>query len=295
MIDFCIQLLAEDVLFSWVITNAPTVGIILVFIWFTWRITGTLKDYRHQFDDLREDVDELHIDFGQFSKVVSQLSNVVGQLSNVVGQLRYDVDLLRTDVDHLRTDVDHLRKDVDHLRKDVDQLRSDVDYLRNDVREIRTSINHLEARLDTFEHKFDVLIALLSGAKLIDLDFLKARSPLELTETGHQALVDMGAKNYIDQNLPALIREIELKKFTGAYDVQEYCNVLIWERMWDADWQPVREFVFNHPVYRVNETKSLPLDIMTAVALTKVYLRNKYFEVHPELYQPAALPPNTGQ
>lgn len=142
---------------------------------------------------------------------------------------------------------------------------------------------YMKFRLNNIEAKLDTLIMHLVAAQHIGPDILKSRSPIQLTDIGVKILVDMGGKDYVDNHINELIVQMEKQSFTSGLDVQNYCRVLLFERINDKGLTSVKSYLFNTPIYKISDTNSISLDLTVAVNIIGVYLRNKFFEKHPEL------------
>jgi hypothetical protein len=182
--------------------------------------------------------------------------------------------------ENLESDVKVLKTDMGLVKLDIRRLEDRMFSLEQRMTSLERKVDMLEAK---FDRKFDALIAVLTAAKIINPEYHQARSPLQLTDTGTQVLIEMGGKVYVDDNLNDLLFEIEQKNFRSALDVQDYCMVLLWERNRDDAWVQIKDFIFRNPEYKINEQSSKPLDMVRAVSIIGIYLRNRYFEKHPEL------------
>lgn len=67
---------------------------------------------------------------------------------------------------------------------------------------------------------------LLQGLKLgidnKDVRAFETKSPVALTDTGKELLKESGVKKYVDNSLPELFENCEIKKGTNPYEVQQY-------------------------------------------------------------------------
>lgn len=146
-------------------------------------------------------------------------------------------------------------------------------------------VSELSKRLDRTERKLDSLTIQLAVNKQIDPDAIHARSPLELTESGAEILEKMGGKAYVDLNLAKLIDKIEKRNPKSALDVQDDCIILFWNQMDENEMVPIKNFVYQNPNCRTSNGRTISLNLMTAICLMSVYLRNLFLERHPEIYK----------
>lgn len=73
--------------------------------------------------------------------------------------------------------------------------------------------------------------------------------------------------------------------FKSGLDVQNYCTILLNERINDTDLIPVKDYIFSKPEYIISDQNKVPLDMTVAITIMGIYLRNKYFEKYPELHK----------
>lgn len=107
-------------------------------------------------------------------------------------------------------------------------------------------------------------------------------SPIQLTVDGIAVLNKSGGQNYVENHLTTLIQEMEKQDFKSALDVQNFATSLIIKEFDSDDFIHVRNYIFQNPVYRIKE-KEIPINSPTMNQLIGIYLRDKYFDKHPEL------------
>jgi len=154
----------------------------------------------------------------------------------------------------------------------------------NDCGQLNNNQIALNKRLGSIDSKLNTLIIHLSSTKKIDSNLFRTQSPIELTEAGSKILSDMGGKNYVDSHLETLINQIQKQDFKSGLDVQNYCSVMLNERIIEDDALiPVKNYIYTNPIYKIDDNTSIPLDLTVSVTIMGIYLRNKYFEKYPEL------------
>lgn len=115
--------------------------------------------------------------------------------------------------------------------------------------------------------------------KFRDMDGLfESNSPVSLSDIGEAALVESGGKEYIDNNLNALLLEMEEEDLETALDVQDFSTSLLILKTEDKEFNKIKTFVYNNPVY-----KGISISIVQIVKVMAIYLRDKYLEKHPNL------------
>ncbi|MEJ0057024.1 MAG: hypothetical protein WDN75_16025 [Bacteroidota bacterium] len=110
----------------------------------------------------------------------------------------------------------------------------------------------------------------------------EVKSPIELTAVGQKILIDIGGKKYIDENLPALIVEIEKKTPKSGLDVQICSTIILTEKTSEDGFTQIKNYIFQNPLYDFSlagsKTPPFNLDIGMAIQIMGIYLRNKYLK-----------------
>lgn len=121
----------------------------------------------------------------------------------------------------------------------------------------------------------------------MDISLFKAQSPIQLTDLGTKILYEIGGHKVIDDNLDIFISDMEKQDFKSGLDVQNYSSALILNSFSNEIFTPVKDYIFKNPVYKYNpgegKEAQIPLDLGTVNQVIGIYLRDKYFEKHPEL------------
>ncbi len=77
-------------------------------------------------------------------------------------------------------------------------------------------------------------------------EYIKRKSPLNLTEKGKAMLLDSSGNDYIDKNKETLVDAVRSKSPKTAYDIQELARKVIEERSNDDAFNPIKEFAFKN-------------------------------------------------
>ena len=161
-----------------------------------------------------------------------------------------------------------LEKVEEHCTK-IDGINTDSVSVKDQLTKISNSIDKLFVFLNQQHQNFPT-------------DLFVSKSPIQLTEFGEQVLLGFGGKSYIDNGLNSLIASMEKENFKSALDVQNFAQSLLFSQTQSNEFTHIKNFIFNNPKY-VIEGKGVDLTLPLALNLMSIYLRNKFFEVYPEL------------
>lgn len=141
------------------------------------------------------------------------------------------------------------------------------------------AIDGFEATTMKILSKIDFVEKALVAQKPELLDsFSRANSPRQLNALGVSLMSDSGADEILDEHKADLILQMEEMKPNTAYDVEQNAYAVLIMNT-DQQWfNPLKEFVFNNPIYREN---SMSLGAICFVMSLR--LRDYYFENHPEM------------
>lgn len=147
-----------------------------------------------------------------------------------------------------------------------------------------SGISNLDVKISQLLTKVDKITThLLTNDKELDPRIFQANSPIELSELGQRILRDIGGKQYVDDNLSILIDYMEQRDFKSGLDVQNYTEVLLAEESDKEAFTPIKNYIFQNPVYKIDEDKTITLHLNLCINIISIYLRNKYFEKYPDL------------
>jgi len=122
--------------------------------------------------------------------------------------------------------------------------------------------------------------ALESGGEISKIQLYQSGSPLNLTDKGKNELTNIGFIEGINTNLDYLLSLIDKFKPASAFDVEKISIAVINYAINDSEvkiFKTVEDYIYSHPEYNNPEY----------FKAAGIYLRDKYFERHPNL-----LPPN---
>lgn len=151
--------------------------------------------------------------------------------------------------------------------------------------------NSIEKKIDAQTDKFNSLntsinslVAFLT-TKHGDLQsaFFKSNSPIQLTEVGLDLLTKSGGKDYIDKNATVLVTLLENENFKSALDVQNKAMIVVFNEFSTDNFITIRNYIFQNPIYRFKEGNEISINQGSINQIMGIYLRDKYFEKHPEL------------
>lgn len=143
--------------------------------------------------------------------------------------------------------------------------------LKNSINPIKNATSEIQKWLGD-EFKFIPLHPIKTA------DYIKSKSPSQMTDLGKQLLEESGAKNIIDIEYAELKRMISQENLKTAYDIQFYVSKLIGSKENEDSMIPLKDFAYKNPIF-----KGRPLKFTHIQAVMVVYLRDKYLEEHQEL------------
>jgi hypothetical protein len=166
--------------------------------------------------------------------------------------------------------------------EDCKGVKTELTRIETSVEGVKESVNVMNSSL------MNLIMYLKTKDKSLDTSLLFIiRSPIQLTEFGHHLLDDIGGKVAIDNNIEELLSKMETQDFKSGLDVQNYASLLIMTAFNnDEIFTSVKNYMFANPVYRYNDGEKIlqcQLDMTTVNTVLGIYLRDKYFEKHPEL------------
>lgn len=150
---------------------------------------------------------------------------------------------------------------------------------------------HIVPRLSTIDtnisnlgNSFDSLLVYLKSKDTgLDARLIKAFSPIQLTESGMGLLTDSGGKLYVEKYLSNILEDMEKQNFKSALDVQNYATIIPIRNFNLDEFIDIRNYIYQHPVYKIIDGSELSVNAQVISQVIGVYIRDKYFEKHPEL------------
>lgn len=112
------------------------------------------------------------------------------------------------------------------------------------------------------------------------LDWSKMNSPMFLNDDGNALLVESPIKKFVEDRKSELLKFIEDKNPTTAYDVQRHAmeavSKFIKEDMETTN--KIKDFVYHHPIFKGKE-----VEIPAILFVGSLHLREEYLNKHEEL------------
>ena len=124
-----------------------------------------------------------------------------------------------------------------------------------------------------FEKRDIVAEGTLSNWATIMTRELFTNSLKRLNEMGQKFLEESGIKQIIDNNVDNYIKILSEKKPESIYDIEEQSFYILKEEKIIKDSIPIKNFLYNE--------SQVGIDMILFVG--SIYLRDKYFEKHPEI------------
>jgi len=124
--------------------------------------------------------------------------------------------------------------------------------------------------------------------KMIDT-FVQKRSPYRITNIGHQILDRSGGKKAIDDNLDFYIGELEALNLKTPYDVEDKSASIVFRNLSHDMFNEIKNFIYyssdkiEMTDTDTGEKKEVEVALHAILNVMGVYLRDKYFEKHPEI------------
>jgi hypothetical protein len=104
-----------------------------------------------------------------------------------------------------------------------------------------------------------------------------SKSPIQLTLLGKQILENYKGNTKIDNKAPEFIKTIEDRDFKSPLDIQEYAEKIIISQFNGNDFVDIKNEIYFNPTF-----ENQPVNIRIVAKVMGLYLRDKYFEKHPE-------------
>jgi hypothetical protein len=132
-------------------------------------------------------------------------------------------------------------------------------------------------------------VYLKSNDPYMDISLFVMKSPIELSDFGKSILRDIGGEKVIDDNYGIFLSEMEKQQFKTGLDAHSFSINMIMNMFSNDIFIPLKDYVFNNPHYKYKnkEGKEMEyhLDINDVYTILGIYLRDKFFESHPDLVQ----------
>lgn len=77
--------------------------------------------------------------------------------------------------------------------------------------------------------------------------------------------------------------EMESQAFKSGLDVQNYASIISIKNFNSDEFIKIRDYIYQHPVYKVSDGSELQVTSQIISQIIGIYIRDKYFDKHPEL------------
>lgn len=165
--------------------------------------------------------------------------------------------------------VNHLP--CDHHKENITGITGQVSFMQD----IKESIRKIEEYI------------LRNDNAAIDM-LVRKCSPYKITTYGEELMTLSGARKCIDDNVDYFIRLIEEREPKVALDVEQYALSVLNENTKHEMFNDIKNYVFNSPAsvtVKVNDgpPMDITIKIESILMVMSIYLRDKYFQKHPEI------------
>jgi hypothetical protein len=109
---------------------------------------------------------------------------------------------------------------------------------------------------------------------------LHSKSPVQLTTLGENILKQYKGQYYVDKLEADLIEEIDKRGFKSPLDVQEFCERIVMSKFNTDELLEIKNLIYHTPMHETH-----PVTVKSMSLVMGLYLRNKYFEKHPEMIE----------
>jgi len=155
----------------------------------------------------------------------------------------------------------------------------DLEKKSDDISGIGKKIDDkLEPTLVKINSTLDRISRYIITKDSLDPAFFSTSSPVELNELAKELLDKSGGKAFVDNTLDFLISKIEERNPKSILDIQQLAVSVIFDLVDTEAFSKIKDFVYQNPKYQ-----SQDVDIPVIINIIALYLRDKYFEKHPEL------------
>jgi hypothetical protein len=113
-------------------------------------------------------------------------------------------------------------------------------------------------------------------------------SPYKITSFGEVLLENSGAKKCVDDNVNFFILEIQKLEPKVALDVEQNALSVLNENLKHDFFNDIKNYIYNLPnpteiLDKANNSTKLNIKMESVLMVMSIYLRDKYFELHPEI------------
>jgi hypothetical protein len=182
----------------------------------------------------------------------------------------------------------------------LDRIDARLDQIDRRLDKLDSTLDRINARMEEGFHKLSTTVTQLviannhlniamTNVAPGFIPILIAQSPLRLSDVGIAILEASGGRAYLDQHVDGLIALLESKQLLTGLDVQNEAYLAINELSSNRDFADIRTYVYENPMYHLDDREKTPVSMTTVVQVMAIYLRDIYLESHPfVIRKPAA-------
>lgn len=158
-----------------------------------------------------------------------------------------------------------------HHKEHIVEIKGQVTFMQD----IRESVRKIEEYL------------MHNDSEAMDV-LLRKCSPYQITSFGEKMIEMSGGKNCVNTNVDFFILEIEKRSPRVALDVERYALSVLNDNLKLEYFNDIKNFIFGAPeILKVTDdngaTAEIPIKLEHILMVMSIYLRDKYFEQHPEI------------
>ncbi len=155
----------------------------------------------------------------------------------------------------------------------------------------------MEERFNSLESKLDKVLSTLDDLsnKVNDMwefnnmdinkefwPLTKSNSPITINALGQSILDQYECKMIVEALRSELFAQLESQNFKSPYDLQEYCERVLYYQSRTDVFLPLKNKIYFDPIWEGQR-----IDLKKITTLMGLYLRDEYLKVHPELEKEA--------
>ena len=151
------------------------------------------------------------------------------------------------------------------------------------------SLHSFEKSFADMSERFDEVCKWLMKFDGSTIDTIAPKhSPRRMNSIGLEIFEETGARKALEDNMPALLSEMEKKSPETAYDVEDRAFEVLLSNLQEPMFIPIKNYLYSCPS-RVRKTgedgKEVEVDLTMGllIRLMSIRLRDAYLERHPEL------------
>lgn len=138
-------------------------------------------------------------------------------------------------------------------------------------------IKNIDKRLARINFTVDRIARYIITKDFLDPAYFSSKSPITLNKLAKDVLKKSGGQSFVDSHLDVLTSGIEGGNPKSPFDVQQIAVSVVFNLMDSGDFSKIKDFIYQNPRYQ-----SKQVNLSTMINIISLYLRDKYFEKHPE-------------